>query len=645
LFLSAPDQSLLLSKATGTLPHGGGRRFERESGAYETLRNWIDQGAKRQIDGEAKLVGVDLDTTDFQLSPDQSALLRAVARYSDGTERDVTSLTTYLSNDDAVASVDRTGKVIAGTIPGETSVIARYMNHLCVANIVIPRQAHLPAERFTELPRHNFIDDHVYNKLAQQHIEPSPVISDAKFLRRVFQDLIGRIPSADEARRFLESTEVDKREELVDQLLSRPEYADHWSSYWADLLRPNPYRVGIKAVLNYDNWIRQQFRDDIPHDEFVRRLITAKGSTWHNGAATFYRDRRSPDEVTTMACQLFLGIRLECAKCHHHPFESYSQTDFYQFAAYFARVDRKGTGLSPPISGGEEIVFTSQRGEVTHPLTGESLKPTPLYEVEHTADDQDPRKTLANWMTSADNPSFARVQANRLWATLMGRGLVEPVDDLRSTNPPTNPQLLDALADDFRNSGFRQKELLRRIVLSRTYSHDSMPTESNAWDRVNYSRHYRHRLRAEVLLDAIADLTESRDSFPAMPSESRANQVWTTRVGSTFLDTFGRPNENQDPPCERTPEATMTQSLHLMNSPDLDQRIRGDSGRAARLAASDKEASEIIDELYLAGYSRFPTDQERSYGSELITASENRRLAIEDLMWAIINSPEFSIQD
>ncbi len=645
LFPSAPHQSLLLRKATGELPHGGGKRFDRDGDAYHILYRWIDQGATRRVEGEPELETVVLEASDFTLKPNQSASLRTVATYSDGTTRDVTSLTTYLSNDDTVASVDSEGTITAGQLPGETSVMARYRNHIRVANIVIPRQQPVPRERFAGLPRHNYIDELIYAKLETQQIEPSPPVADATFLRRVYQDLIGRLPTAEEARRFLESKVHDKREQLVDELLQRPEYADHWSGYWADLLRPNPYRVGIKAVLNYDNWIRQQFREDVPYDHFVRDLVTAKGSTWQNGAATLFRDRRSPDEITTMVSQLFLGIRLECAKCHHHPFESYSQTDFYQFAAYFAQVARKGTGLSPPISGGEEIVYSSDRGEVKHPLTGETLEPTPLYEASHVVDQTDPRKSLANWMTSEENRYFARVQANRLWSILMGRGLVEPVDDLRSTNPPSNPALLDALADDFRDSGFSQKQLLRRIALSRAYSHSSVPTESNASDRINYSRHYRHRLRAEVLMDAIADVTETSVTLDAMPPESRANQVWTTRVDSIFLDTFGRPNENQDPPCERTPDGTMTQALHLMNSNELDRRIRGDASRAARLAASDMTAREITEEIYLATFSRFPSDEELAYGVQLLESAEDRRTVLEDLMWAMINAPEFSIQD
>ncbi len=646
LFPAAPQESLLLRKATAELPHGGGRRISSDSESYRTLLDWIQQGAPRSIAGEPRLENVTLEQTEFSLTPDQRQRLRVIAHYSDGATRDVTGFTTYLSNDDAVVSVDSAGQVTAGPIPGETAIMARYMNHICVANVVIPQTQVLPGELFAQLPRSGFIDDLVYAKLQKLAIRPSDPITDELFMRRVYLDLIGRLPTPDEAREFLAATDLDKREVLVDTLLDRGEYADHWAGYWADLLRPNPYRVGIKAVLNYDNWIRQQFRDNVSYDKFVRQLITAKGSTWQNGAATLYRDRRSPDEIATMASQLFLGVRLECAKCHHHPFERWSQTDFYQFAAYFSKVARKGTGLSPPISGGEEIVYTSTKGEVTHPLTGETLSPTPLFGVSPPIEEgSDPRESLADWMTSSENDYFAKVQVNRIWAILMGRGLVEPVDDLRSTNPPSNPELFDALARDFQASGFDLKHLLKMITLSHVYSHSSLPNESNVSDRVNYSRHYRHRLLAEVLMDAIADVTETEAKFQGMPPQSRANQVWTHRVDSMFLDTFGRPNENQDPPCERTPDSTVTQALHLMNSQQLDERIRSDSGRAARLAASDLTAEEIATELYLAAYSRYPTDVEREYAVALIQPAENRRVVVEDLIWAIINSPEFSIQN
>ena len=646
LALAAPQSSLLLQKATGQKPHGGGRRVEVDSNEYETLVRWIAEGASRRVDGEPTLDRVELAGNRFSLQPDQTQPLKVVAHFSDGQQRDVTLATSYLSNQDAVVSVSDDGMLKAGPLPGETAVMARYMNQICVANVSIPQPNALPEDTFDDLPRNNFIDDLVYAKLQRLHIKPSDPAADHVYMRRVYSDVIGRLPTPKEAREFLDSSLENKRELLVDRLLDDREYVDHWANHWADLLRPNPYRVGIKAVMNYDNWIRQQFRDNVPYDQFARKIVTAKGSTWQNGATTLYRDRRSPDEVATMVSQLFLGVRLECAKCHHHPFERWSQDDFYSFAAFFARVGRKGTGLSPPISGGEEVVYVSDKGDVKHPVTGKVLPPRPLFGTANLVDGRDPREALADWMTSDENEFFAKVQANRVWAQLMGRGFVDPVDDLRSTNPATNPDLLSALANHFRESNFDTKQLIKTIVLSNTYALSSTPNETNSGDRLNFSRHYRQRMRAEVLMNAVTSATETTETMEAMPPESRANQVWTHRIDSLFLDTFGRPNENQDPPCERVADSSVTQTLHLMNSRKLDGWVRRDEGRAARLAKSDQSPAQIVDELYLAVFSRRPTDAERTYAEDLISsAGDNRRSKIEDLMWAMMNSPEFTIQD
>ncbi|MEZ6137257.1 MAG: DUF1549 and DUF1553 domain-containing protein [Pirellulaceae bacterium] len=657
VFPAAPEDSLMLRKATGELPHGGGARFSRQSAAYQTLANWIAQGARRTIPGEPTLVSVALADKAFRLSTGQTTQLRLTAKYSDDTQRDVTDMATYLANDAAIAQVSPTGLITAGNLPGETAVMVRYMNHIEVAEVIIPYAGEgvVSSDAYAELPRTNFIDDLILKKLEIAATQPSETIDDATYLRRVTTDLIGRFPTVAEAREFLQTESPNKREYVVDRLLDSPEYADYWANQWADLLRPNPYRVGIKAVLNYDNWIREQFRQNVPYDEFARRLITAQGSTWRNGAVTLFRDRRTPDEMATLVSQLFLGIRLECAKCHHHPFENWSQEDFYQFSAFFARVDHKGTGLSPPISGGEETVFDAAKGEVRHPISGEVLAPEPLFGTLPQDAYTSLRKQLAEWVTARDNNYFAQVQVNRLWAALMGRGLVEPVDDLRSTNPPTNSDLLDALGQYFQEHAYDSKAVLKAIALSRTYALSSLPNDSNSSDRLNYSRHYRHRFRAEVLADSVAGITETPHDMTGMPAGSRTNQVWTHRVNSMFLDTFGRPDENQDPPCERTTDSTVTQALHLMNSRELDRRVRSDAGRAARLAASSLSSHEIAEELYLAIFTRFPTADESAYVMSLLdehatTADiaqqqKQRRQTIEDLMWAMLNAPECVIQN
>jgi hypothetical protein len=665
VFPAAPERSLLLLKGTATLPHGGGLRLEPGSPDYDILRNWIAQGTPRRRESEPRLetvtvgwavptitpgskeVGRAHPTSERFLQPSESFQLQVTATYSDGTTRDVTSRTQFQSSEAGIVSVEPSGLVKAGPIPGEATIMARHMNVIAVCHVAIPLPGSVPAELYAALPRQNFIDEHVRTKLQSLGITPSAPSDDAKFLRRVYLDIIGRLPTPHEVRSFLADGSSQKRASVVEELLHRPEYADHWAAKWADLLRPNPYRVGIKAVMTYDAWIRDSFRQNKPYDQFVRELVTAQGSTWDNGASVLFRDRRDPPEITTLVSQLFLGIRLECARCHHHPFEKYSQDDFYSFASYFARLGFKGTGLSPPISGSEEIILLKKSGSVEHPLTRQTMQPKPLFgDAPQIADDADPREALAAWITSNDNPFFAKVIVNRVWADLMGRGLVDPVDDLRATNPPTNGPLLDALAADFRAAKYDLKHLIHTICTSYVYSLSSLPTERNAGDRQNYSRHYRTRLRGEVLLDAVTDITGLGESFSAMPSGSRANQLWTTRVQSVFLDTFGRPNPNQDPPCERTSDTTVTQTLHLMNAPQLHQRVTSDSGRAAQLVASARSPDEIVEELYLLVYSRLPDEVERDIGRQLFAEKESsRRQAAEDLLWALLNTPEFMFKD
>ena len=526
--------------------------------------------------------------------------------------------------------------------------MALFMGQLATCSVSIPLEGRVEPEVYANLPRLNFIDGLVWKKLASLGVIPSQPADDAKFMRRVYLDIIGRVPTTTEARRFLDDSDPQKREYLVDLLLERPEYADHWANKWVDLLRPNPYRVGIKTVMIYDNWIRDCFRQNMPYDQFVWQLITARGSTWHNGATTLFRDRRSPDELVTMVSQLFLGIRLGCAKCHHHPFEKWGQEDYYSLAAYFARVGRKGTGISPPISGSEEIVLIADKGEVKHPITGQVLDPRPLFgQTPELSSGEDPRQALARWMTSDDNLFFSQVIANRIWAELMGRGLVEPVDDLRITNPPSNGPLLKELAAELRREKYNLKKLIRAITLSHVYGLSSLPGERNVADTRGHSRFYRQRLRAEVLMDAVCDITGVPGEFPAMPPDSRAAEIWTHRIGSLFLDTFGRPDPNQDPPCERVPDTTMSQALHLMNSPELHAKVTSDQGTAAALA-NDKEKSpiELVDELYLLVYNRFPTSDERAVGEALYgREGVSRRQVTEDVMWALLNTPEFVFKD
>ncbi len=647
VFSLDPTRSLLLTKPTGENPHGGGKRILKEGPEYRMLLGWVVRGMPRRLPDAPRLARISVVPQRQILDPRGIQQMRVTAHYSDNSQRDVTRYTQFQSNESGIASVNEHGIVRGQGVCGEAAIMARYMGAIAVFRPTIPLPGKVSAATYKALPRKNFIDDLVWKKLQRLQITPSSGCSDEKYLRRVYVDIIGRVPTPQEARTFLEDTRADRRTLLVDALLAEPEYAEHWSNKWADLLRPNPYRVGIKAVLNYDAWVRRAFRQNMPYDQFVRELVAARGSTYRNGAVTLYRDRRSPAERTTIITQLFLGIRLECARCHHHPFEIWAQDDFYSFAAYFARVGRKGTGLSPPISGSEEIFFSVEGGSVTHPRTGKVMPPRPLFGQAPVIDaETDPREALSRWITSKSNPFFAKVMVNRVWADLMGRGLVEPVDDLRATNPASNPELLEALASDFQNSDFDIKALIRRVTASHVYALSSLPGPRNAQDTRNYSRHYRQRLRAEVMLDAISDITGVPESFAAMPPGSRAKELWTTRIGSLFLDAFGRPDPNQDPPCERTGDTTVVQSLHLMNSENLHRKVAADSGWAARLAGSKRGSAEIVEELYLAVYSRRPDSEERIIGQGVFNKKgTTRRQATEDLLWALINTPEFVFKD
>lgn len=647
VLVTLPEESLLIRKATGRVPHGGGIRWQPDSPELTTVLNWIRAGAPRRVPGTPELVRISVEPANRRVQSGDSFQLRVTAHYSDESTRDVTGLSLYQSAESAVAAVDAAGSVRAGGVVGETAVIARYCGQFDICTVSAPRETLMPAEYYAQLPRSNYIDDHVWRGLERLGLTASAPAPDHRFVRRATLDIIGRLPTADEAREFLDSPSPSRREELVDRLLASPEYAEHWANKWADLLRPNPYRVGIKATLNYDAWIRQAFRENWSYDRFVRELVTATGSTFHNGNVTLFRDRREPDEIATLVSQLFLGVRLECAKCHHHPFEVYGQDDFYSFAAYFARLGRKGTGLSPPISGSEEFVYSGSKGEVRHPLTNEVLPPRPLFgPTPEIPPGVDPRQVLADWITSPDNKFFAQTMANRVWTDLMGRGLVEPVDDLRSTNPPANRELLEALGADFAEHGFNLQELIRRIVLSQAYGLSSTPTVENVVDMRSYARHYRQRLRAEVLFDSVRQITGSGDAFEAMPPDSRARELWTHRIGSLFLDAFGRPDPNQDPPCERMSDPTVVQTLHLMNSETLAEQIRSDQGRAAQLAASDWPPARIVEELYLSIFSRRPTESELNIGVGLYeNQGTSRRQATEDLMWALLNTPEFQFKD
>lgn len=643
VFPALPEESLLLKKATLAVPHDGGLRIERDSEEFRTLAGWIAQGMPFSRTNEPALTGIEVFPKERRYRREAKQPLLVQARYSDGSVRDVTELSEYMSNEKTLATVDDEGVVSVGKFSGEGAIVARFLGSVAVSTVMVPSDRVLPAEQFAALPVNNDIDRLVYQRLQKLGHLPSAGCTDAEFLRRASLDTIGTLPTADEAKVFLDDKSPDKRAKLIDRLLDHPAWADHWAVKWGDLVRGNPSRVGVKPVFLMDQWLRDSFRQNKPYDQFVRELLTAQGSTHKFGPPALFRDKRTPEDASGFVSQVFLGVRLDCARCHHHPSEKWDQKDYYQFAAFFSGTRRKGQGISAPISGEPEYIWATSSVAMKHPVTGEDLKPRAPDGPEAVIPaDRDPRAALVDWMVQPENPLFARAAVNRVWAQFFGRGIVDPVDDFRASNPPSNEPLLDWLAKDFVAHQFNFKHLMRTILRSHTYQLSSEANETNVGDTKNYSRSYRRRLPAEVLLDAVAQVTGTRDNFTGLPEGARALQTWNHKLGSDFMDAFGRPNSSAECPCERDAKPSMVQALHLMNSTALNTKITASEGRARLLAAGKATEDDIISDLYLSAYNRPPTDAERALAKRAFAAKDaTRQSAVEDILWALLNSAEF----
>jgi WD40 repeat protein/mono/diheme cytochrome c family protein len=643
VFPAAPDESLLLLKPTMAVDHGGGQRIEPGSDTYKLIREWIRTGMAYQHTNEPALVRISVEPRERAYRKRAKQTLRVTAHYSDDSTRDVTRLADFISNDKEIAQVDEAGMVRVGTLPGQSVVVARYMGFVDAARVTIPADRTLPSSSYAKLPKNNFIDELAYAQFQKLGLFPSDLCGDSEFLRRSSLDAIGVLPTPAQVQAFLADTNTNKRQRWIDDLLKHPAYGDYWANKWADLLRPNPDRVGVKSVYTLDQWLRESFRVNKPYDRFARELLTAEGSNHRYGPAVVYRDRRDPPELTTMFSQLFLGTRMECAKCHHHPTEKWSQEDFYQFAAFFGPVKQKGAALSPPISAGTETFYFGGSGSVKHPVTEQVMQPRPPDgPALGIATNSDPRRALADWVINPSNPFFAKAAVNRVWGVFFGRGFVDPVDDFRSSNPVSNEPLLNALSDHFVESGYDLKRLMRTVMSSRLYQLSSNPNEFNVKDTKNFSRSYRRRLPAEVLLDAVADVTGVPEEFEGCPPGTRAVQTWTYKIDSHFMDAFGRPNSSSDCPCERDARTSVVQSLHMMNSRALQAKLTHGDGRVKALAESKMSPEEIVTELYLATFNRLPTQDELAKAAAAYDHdTATRRTATEDVLWALLNSPEF----
>jgi hypothetical protein len=679
------EQSLILLKPTAQVAHEGGLRFKPGSEEYEILRRWIVEGMPNDRESAAKLESIEVaPMVEVLVEPVSEVQLRVKAKFSDGTTRDVTSLAVY-EPANGLARVSHDGLVQRQGI-GESTVIVRYLH--CQEPVRLAFVPARPGFVWKATPANNYIDEQVFAKLRTLRMNPSELCSDEVFLRRASLDLLGILPTAEEARRFASDVRRDKRARLVDQLLERPEFADFWALKWADLLRVEAHSLDKKGVQNFHHWIQQSIAWNKPLDLFVRELIMARGSTYDSPAANYYRPNRDPVTRAKAAAQVFLGTRLQCAECHNHPSDRWTQDDYYDWADLFARVKYKIIENKREISSdehewnGEQIVFVARDGSVKNPRTGKDAQPRFLgtsaalpvdtnavaraalnapsatsksRRGPNTALDADAESdrlaSIAAWLTSPTNTLFARVQANRVWFHLMGRGLVDPPDDFRATNPASHPALLDALAQDFVKHGFDVRYLTRLIMNSRTYQLASEPNDTNSGDEMNFSHALVRRLSSEQLLDCQSQVTGVPLKFAGYPVGMRAAQLPGVRPESKgkrranqmdqFLEIFGKPPRLLTTDTERSCECNMGQVFQMISGPTVNELLAAKENRVTRLLAGSRSNREIVEELFWRALTRAPTLQELDNLLANLESTRDRRAELEDLMWGLLNSKDF----
>ncbi len=645
---TAPANSLLLLKGAAILPHGGGKRLDPDSHDYALITRWVAQGMVYGKEGDPTVVRIDVHPKQRLASIKGEQQLSVTAYYSDGHAEDATHSATYEANDKEIAEASSTGHVAYFEQPGDVSVMIRYLGQVSVYQASVPLGA--PVAKVPE-PR-NFIDDLVFKKLRSVGMPPSEVCDDATFLRRAAIDIAGRTPTTAETEAFLKNPDPAKRDKWIDHLLASPEHADFFANKWGALLRNKRGDANdMRGNYAFHAWIRDAINRNLPYDELARAVLAASGDMRDNPPATWYREVKTMQTQMEDTAQLFLGTRLQCAQCHHHPFEKWSQRDYYSFSAFFSTVSRK-PGREP----GEEVIYhRRQAAQTQNKKNGENVLAAGLGDqpVSLTVDD-DPRHALVDWLAQPGNRFFAHTLANRYWKHFFNRGLVEPEDDMRETNPPVNPELLEALAQHFIKSGFDMKGLIRTLCQSRTYQLSSIPNESNAKDKTYFSRYYPKRLNAEVLYDAINTMTGAQSAFNGLPAGTRAVQLPDNSFNSQsyFLTVFGRPDSSSSCECERSNDASLAQSLHLLNSRDIQSQLSSGSGRAAKLAGDKtREDDAKVRELFILAFSREPSAGEtflarQHMAREVDDGKGNkkpveRQVAYEDVIWALFNTKEF----
>ncbi len=630
---ASPASSLLFQKASARTPHGGGQRIEPDSYRDRRLLRWIAEGARFDAldDPTAEIVGIEVDPQQQTLLGGKSQQIRVSTIDALGNRRCVTNESEFVSNAASIADVDTRGLVLASEIPGEAAILVRHLGHVGTCRITLPR----PDVTFDRPPENNFIDALAWNKLEHLGIEPGPLSDDATFLRRVSLDTIGTLPTSEQVRQFLDDHAPDKRSQLIDQLLDRDEYADYWTMKWLNILRADQLTISPQGTVAMQRWLRQGFAQNRPFDEFAIDLLTVRGNTSAEGPGSFYKILNKPDEAARSISQLLLGVRIECAQCHHHPSERWSQADYVGLAGFF-------TGLTlKKLPNGEQALVSYGGKDLPHPRSGDIVPARALGAAPADFSQvSDRRRVLADWLTAEQNPFFAKSIANRLWSHYLGRGLIEPIDDIRETNPPTNPALMDALASHMREVRYDLKAFTRTLLNSRVYQLSATSLPSNVDDQQNFSHFFQKSLPAEVLLDAISQTTGVPEDFNGWPHGYRAIQIWDNHMPSYFFRIFGRPVRATVCECERSNQPSIAQALHLLNAPEIFEKISHRNGHVRKIAKSELPPAELIDDLYLRTLSRFPTSAEKELMLRAFIETD-RRAAAEDVLWALLNSREF----
>ncbi|MFM8494844.1 MAG: DUF1549 domain-containing protein [Planctomycetia bacterium] len=630
-----PEESLLLTKSTNAAPHGGGARFTRESESYAILHRWLTAGAKDDAGPVPACVAVELFPPEAVLDgPGATQQFTVRAKYADGSDRDVTSMAVFLSSNDNSARISADGVVTAGA-RGEAFVMARFETHTVGSHVItLPKGLSFA---WANPPAANAIDELVHAKLRKLRINPSPLCSDEEFLRRASIDICGVLPTSDEYRSFITTPDPGKRARLVDQLLERKEFADMWVMKWSELLmiRTVPNQVSPKAMLLYYHWLQQRIEENTPIDALVRELLSAKGGTFASPATNYFQHERDTLKTAENVAQVFMGMRIQCAQCHNHPFDRWTMDDYYGLANFFAQIGRK-QGEDPR----ETIVFNSGGGDVKHPVGGRVVPPKFLGGAAPDTAGKDRREVLAAWLASPDNPYFSRNLVNIVWAHFFGRGIIDEVDDVRVSNPPVNKALLEALSARFTEQRYDFKQLIREICNSHAYQRSTAANETNADDERNFSKASLRRVRAEVLLDMVTAVTATKNKFTVLPLGARAVQIADGNTSTFFLTTFGRASRATACSCEVRMEPNLSQALHLLNGDTLQTKIR-DGGVVKGMLDQKRPFEEIVDELYLRALVRRPTDAERQGLLALLKDDPNQQQALEDAFWAILNSREF----